>query len=115
LKRREFWQSMPSASYAVFLGGVFLMFLPVGLLGDIANQGSDSPSRLVAEMLFSGGLAVAYVLASRRPAWLLAVIPIHVLGVARTSSVSSRRVRRRWPGRRCPRGFTQTPTSSSWL
>jgi serine phosphatase RsbU (regulator of sigma subunit) len=77
-RRRDVWRSMPIASYATFIGGVFLMFSTVGLLGDMSSLGSDSPSRLAVEMLFSGGLAVAYLVAFRRPRWLLAVAAIHI-------------------------------------
>jgi len=82
---------MPTASYAIFVGGVFLMFLPIGLLGDITNLGADPPSRLVGEMLFSGGLAAAYVIASRRPRWFPAVVAIHILGVMQFGSLFAAR------------------------
>ena len=35
--------------------------------------------RLIAEMLFSGGIAVAYVLTVRRPRWLPVLVLAHIL------------------------------------
>ena len=55
------------------------MFLPVGLLTDISRLGSDPVPRLVLEMLFGGGIAVAYVVAVRRPRWLPVLILAHIL------------------------------------
>src|SRR5262245_26123624 len=78
-RRREFWDRMPTASYLTFLGGVFLMFMSVGLLDDVSSLGSNPPSRLMAGMILSGGLMVAYLLAFRWPAWLVAVIAAHAL------------------------------------
>ena len=60
-KRFEFWRAVSTMSHTTFLAGVFFMFLPVGLLTDISRLGSDPVPRLIAEMLFSGGIAVAYV------------------------------------------------------
>src|SRR5262245_14858352 len=75
----QFWRATPATSYAIFIAGVFLMFVPVGILRDISNLGSDPPSRLIAETVNSGGLTVAYVVAFRRPRWLLAVIASPIL------------------------------------
>ena len=76
--RFEFWQAIPVTSYVMFLVGVFFMFLPVGVLGDITSFGSNPPSRLLAQMLFSGGIAVAYVVAARRPRWIPALVIAHL-------------------------------------
>jgi serine phosphatase RsbU (regulator of sigma subunit) len=100
---RELWQSVPLASYVIFIAGIFFMFLPVGLLGDISGLGSEPPRRLLVEMLVSGGLAVAYVLGARRPKWLFAVIAIHILVVteferflpARTAALAGEALQRR--------------------
>jgi phosphoserine phosphatase RsbU/P len=78
-KRYEFWRAMSTLSHGTFLAGVFFMFLPVGLLTDISRLGSDPVPRLIAEMLFSGGIAVAYVLAVRRPRWLPVLVVAHIL------------------------------------
>jgi serine phosphatase RsbU (regulator of sigma subunit) len=78
-RRLAFWRSVPRVSYAAFLAGVFLMFLPIGLLGDIARLGAAPPERLAGEMILSGGLAVAYVLVSRRPRWFPVLIAFHIL------------------------------------
>jgi hypothetical protein len=81
--RYEFWKSMPASSHAVFLAGVFFMFAPSGLLNDIPQMGASGPLRLAASVLFSGGIAVAYVIAvRRRPRWLVAVIGLHLLLVS---------------------------------
>src|SRR5262249_6064758 len=82
-RRREFWDRMPAASYATFLGGIFVMLMSAGLLDDLSNLGSNPPSRLAAGMLLSGGLTVAYVLAFRWPRWLVGVLAIHALVVTR--------------------------------
>lgn len=78
-RRREFWRRIPTASYVTFLAGIFLMFMSGGLLDDLSNLGSNPPSRLVAGMMISGGLTVAYVLAFRWPRWLVGVIAIHAM------------------------------------
>lgn len=78
-KRFEFWRAVSTMSHTTFLAGVFFMFLPVGLLTDISRLGSDSVPRLIAEMLFSGGIAVAYVLAVRRPRWFPVLVLAHIL------------------------------------
>ena len=70
---------MPRASYALFLSGVFAMFLTTGLLSDIARQGADTPARLLTEMLFTACLAVAYNVIVFRPRWLVVLIAVHVL------------------------------------
>src|SRR5881396_512608 len=78
-RRLEFWKSTPRVSSAIFLSGVFFMFLPVGLLGDIAHLGADPPSRVAANILFSGGIAAVYVLVARRPRWMPVLIVFHVV------------------------------------
>jgi len=54
------------------------MFLSTGLLADISRLGSDPPPRLVMEMVFSGAIAVAYVLVARRPRWLPVLVILHI-------------------------------------
>ena len=76
----KFWKSIPASSQALFLAGVFFMFAPAGLLSDIPQMGANGPARLTANVLFAGGIAVAYVIAVRlRPRWLLLVIGVHLL------------------------------------
>lgn len=95
-RRREFWDRIPTAAYVTFLGGIFLMFMSVGLLEDMSTLGSNAPLRLVASMMLSGGITVAYMLAFRWPRWVVAVLAIHALVVtqserflpARTSSLA---------------------------
>lgn len=86
-RRHDFWRSIPASSYVVFLAGVFLLFLPAGLAGDISSLGADLWPRVAASTILSGGLAVLYVAASRRPRWLFAVVLFHVLAVAQFDRV----------------------------
>jgi hypothetical protein len=86
-RRREFWDRIPTASYVTFLVGIFLMFMPAGLVNDLYNLGSNPPTRLVAEMMISGGLTVAYVLAFRWPRWFIGVIAVHALVVTRSELI----------------------------
>src|SRR4030095_3701866 len=86
-RRRDFWQSIPASSFVIFLAGVFLLFLPAGMAGDISHLGADSWSRVVASMILSGGLAVLYVATSRRPRWLFGVVAFHILAVAQFDRV----------------------------
>jgi hypothetical protein len=77
--RYEFWKSMPASSHAVFLAGVFFMFAPAGLLGDIPQMGASGPMRLAANAFFAGGISLAYVVAVRhRVHWLLLVVAVHL-------------------------------------
>ena len=78
-ERYAFWRAVSTLSHATFLGGVFFMFASVGLLTDISRLGADPTPRLLAEMLFSGGIAVAYVLVVRRPRWLPVLVLVHIL------------------------------------
>ena len=79
---------MPKTSQAMFMAGVFLMFAPVGVLADLTDLGADPFSRLVTNVLFSGGIAVVYVVVARRPQWL-----------AQPSSATDATRRRRWRSR----------------
>jgi hypothetical protein len=64
----------------MFLAGVFFMFAPAGLLGDIAHLGGVPPSRILTDMVFSGTLSAAYLHCfMRRPRWLPLLIVVHVL------------------------------------
>jgi serine phosphatase RsbU (regulator of sigma subunit) len=78
-QRYDFWKSMSARSHGLFLAGVFCMFLPAGVLTDIPHLGANGPIRLVGNALFSGGIAVLYVLALRRsPRWVLLPIGVHL-------------------------------------
>jgi serine phosphatase RsbU (regulator of sigma subunit) len=80
--RFDFWRSMPRASHAMFLGGVFAIFLPAGVLTDIPLLGGNPPGRLLASALLSGALAITYVIVIRRwRFWIIPVVAIHVLSV----------------------------------
>jgi hypothetical protein len=78
-RRAAFWNSIPSASYAIFLLGVFFMFVPLGGLGDIASLGTNPPLRLAASLCLSGGLSVLYVVIANRPKWLPVLVAGHIL------------------------------------
>lgn len=82
-RRYDFWRSIPTPSNVIFLAGVFMMFIPAGLLTDIAVLGGNPAARLIASALLSGSLAVAYVVVFRyRPRWTLLLIAVHVLVVS---------------------------------
>jgi hypothetical protein len=82
--RYDFWQAMPRSSSAVFLAGVFVLFLPAGWLTDIPLLGANSRQRLAATALLSGLLAVAYVVVIRlrRRFLTAALIAFHILVVS---------------------------------
>jgi hypothetical protein len=80
-RRFEFWKAMPASSYAMVLAGVFLIFLPMGLLNDIGRLGQIPPARLVASMIFNGGIAVAYVVVVRWPIWVPVLFAAHMFVV----------------------------------
>ena len=78
--RYQFWASMSTRSNALFLAGVFFMFIPAGLLSDIPRLGVNGPLRLLANAIFSGGVAVLYVaVLSRRPQWFAIPIAVQLL------------------------------------
>ncbi|MEP6917362.1 MAG: SpoIIE family protein phosphatase, partial [Acidobacteriota bacterium] len=86
-----FWRSVPASSNLIFLAGVFFMFVPAGLLGDIAVMGASPASRLVIMALLSGMLAVSYVLVIRhRPRWLPLLIVVHLLIVGQGDRIAGR-------------------------
>src|SRR5262245_1004648 len=81
--RYEFWRSMPRASHFQFLAAAFFMFLPAGLLTDIGRLGGNGSGRLAANARFSGGIAMAYLLAMRHGLrWMLLVIAAHLVLVS---------------------------------
>src|SRR6266508_4295369 len=78
--REAFWKSMSSTSHALFIAGVFCLFLTAGLLTDISRLGANGPLRLVAISCLSGGIAVAYVLVVRlRAYWIAVLVAAHIL------------------------------------
>ena len=82
--RYDFWRAMPRSAYALFLAGVFVLFLPAGWLTDIPLLGGNSPQRLAATALVSGFLAVAYVVVIRLRRRFLtpALVAFHILIVS---------------------------------
>ena len=79
-RRYQFWQAMPPRSHALFLVGVFFMFLASGVLADIPRMGGTGPVQFAANALFAGGIAVGYVVALRQGLrWLAAVMALHLL------------------------------------
>jgi phosphoserine phosphatase RsbU/P len=78
--RYESWKAMSRRSYILFLAGVFFTFLPAGLLTDIARLGANDLTRLTVNALFSGGVAVAYVLVVRhRPRLLVLLVALQIV------------------------------------
>jgi serine phosphatase RsbU (regulator of sigma subunit) len=64
----------------MFLGGVFAIFMPAGLLTDIPLLGANSPKRLILSALLSGVLAVSYVIiVPRWRFWTVPLIAVHIL------------------------------------
>jgi serine phosphatase RsbU (regulator of sigma subunit) len=80
---------MPASSYYLFLAGVFVTFLPAGLLTDIPALGANSAARLVFTTLISGLIAVAYVVVVRmRRHLILPLIALHILLFAQFERVA---------------------------
>jgi len=76
----EFLTSVPFSSYVVFLEAVFFIFTPIGFLIDIADLGTNPPSRVAAMLLISGGIAVAYATAAiKKPKVMPVVIALHLV------------------------------------
>jgi dienelactone hydrolase len=73
--------------------------------------GADPAPRLVAEMLFSGGIAVAYVLVVRRPRWLPILVLMHIL-IAMQLTPLAGHAPSRSRGQRSRRACSPTPTAS---
>ena len=59
------WHNTPRRSFAVLLAAVFMTFLPIGFLTDVASLGADSPARLLVVVAFSGFIAVSFVYSIR--------------------------------------------------
>jgi len=73
-----FWKSSTRGSSLVFLVGVFLIFVPMAVVGDVSSLGSESVSLLLINVLVTGVFAVAYAatgFALRRQFWK-AVVPL---------------------------------------
>jgi len=71
---------MPWSSHRLFLLGVFVIFLPAGLLTDIPALGANPAPRLVASTLLAGLIAVTYVVVVRlHRGLLLPLMVVHAL------------------------------------
>lgn len=87
-KRSRYWRSLPARSQALFLTGVFCMFLTSGLLSDMSSLGGNTVPRLIANSCLSGGLAVGYVLLARFGLqWLVPLLVVHILAVTQFDRV----------------------------
>jgi stage II sporulation SpoE-like protein len=64
-RMRSIWHNMPRRSFALLLMAAFMTFLPIGFLIDISSLGSNSPSRLLVVVAFSGCIAVGYLYSFR--------------------------------------------------
>ena len=58
-------RSMPLRSQLLFFAGTFFVFLPTGLLTDVAKLGATPVGRLVLSCVIAGGTAVAYTAVAR--------------------------------------------------
>jgi len=76
----RFMRTMPLRSQLLFFAGTFFLFMPTGLLTDVAAMGATPIGRLVASSLLAGGATIVYVIVARYSRRLIAVvIPIHML------------------------------------
>ena len=79
----QFLRAMPLRSQLLFFAGTFFVFLPTGLLTDVAKLGATPAGRLALSSLIAGGTAVAYVVVARfGTGWMAVLAPIHFFGVA---------------------------------
>lgn len=63
----DYWKTMPRSARVAAMLGVFLIFLPGGLLsGDIPKLGADSVPHVVVGAIFSGVTAVGWIVAVSR-------------------------------------------------
>ena len=104
---------MPASSYLLFLAGVFVTFLPAGLLTDIPALGANSAGRLVFSTLLSGLIAVAYVVVVRmRRRLILPLIVIHVLLFSQFERIAGPKGARS-TAKRFARGWSPMSTAAS--
>ena len=76
-------RTMPLRSQLLFFAGTFFLFMPTGLLTDVAAMGATPIGRLVASSLLAGGATIVYVIVARYSRRLIAVvIPIHMSTIA---------------------------------
>ncbi len=70
---------MPLGSLAVLMLAIFFTFATIGFATDIMSGGQYPAQHLFISIIYSGLIAVAYVLASTRNPWLFTiVIPLHI-------------------------------------
>ena len=75
-------RSTPLRLQLVFFAGTFFVFLPTGLLTDVAELGATPPGRLVLASVIAGATAVAYTVVARYGAiWMAVLAPFHVFGL----------------------------------
>jgi hypothetical protein len=79
----RFLRTTPIRLQLLFFAGTFFVFLPTGLLTDVAELGATPPGRLVLASVIAGGTAVAYTVVARYGAiWMAVLAPFHVFGLA---------------------------------
>jgi hypothetical protein len=72
---------LPVAFYALFLAGVFLLFVIVGFVGDIAGLGQQSRLSFALTTLITAAFAVLYAIAgfALRKDWWKGIVPLFVV------------------------------------
>ncbi|MEO5819088.1 MAG: hypothetical protein ABIT71_01170 [Vicinamibacteraceae bacterium] len=79
----RFMRALPLRSQLLFFAGTFFVFLPTGLLTDVAKLGATPVGRLVLSSIIAGSTAVAYTAVARFGAgWMAVLAPFHFFGVA---------------------------------
>jgi serine phosphatase RsbU (regulator of sigma subunit) len=79
----RFLRTTPIRVQLLFFAGTFFVFLPTGLLTDVAELGATPPGRLALASVIAGATAVAYTVVARYGAiWMAVLAPFHVFGLA---------------------------------
>jgi serine phosphatase RsbU (regulator of sigma subunit) len=84
----RFLRTTPIRLQLLFFAGAFFVFMPTGLLTDVAELGAMPPGRLVLACAIGGATAVAYTVVARYGAiWMAVLAPFHVFGLAALDGV----------------------------
>jgi hypothetical protein len=78
-----FWKTVPRASVALFLLGVFSIFSIIGFASDIGEMGRQLPMRLLLNVLISGTFPVFYAISGfvlRKNIWK-AMVPLFAVHI----------------------------------
>ena len=71
--KQTYWQRLPLASMALFLGGVFFIFGLTGVATDVFDVGRQTPEHLTVSIIFAGCTAIVYAVAGfslRQKFWM---------------------------------------------